>query len=162
MTGSLMTIAHFVLFTPFSVAWTKLTIRRNVKRSEASAVLLLRERNGAPGEAHRDDHRAPGSRRNPCAPPPSLRQRNFDNHISLFGELQLGLGIYAIAYVRLAFLFPVIAIGRYAGLEMRGSKRRETLSGSWQLSCSRRCPTGLSGRRCNGTWESSARRTSVS
>ncbi len=27
VTGSLMTIAHFVLFTPFSVAWTKLAIR---------------------------------------------------------------------------------------------------------------------------------------
>src|SRR5208283_4102728 len=45
-------------------------------------------------------------------------QRNFDTQITLAGEtaMMLGLGIYAIAYVRLAFVFPAIAIGRYGGL----------------------------------------------
>ena len=30
--------------------------------------------------------------------------------------MMLGLGVYVIAYVRLAFVFPAIAIGRYAGI----------------------------------------------
>ena len=42
--------------------------------------------------------------------------------------MMLGLGIYLIAYIRLAFIFPAIAIGRYAGipscLEANGGKHR--------------------------------------
>jgi hypothetical protein len=117
VTGSLMTIAHFVLFTPFSVAWTKLAIRGrqavakhpqfSYSRTQwfyllANGVMMaaLLVLVGMPYVLLR------------------YGQRNFDNHISLLGETaaMLGLGIYAIAYVRLAFLFPVIAIGRYAGL----------------------------------------------
>jgi len=47
-------------------------------------------------------------------------QRNFDTQITLAGETAaiLGLGIYVIAYVRLAFVFPAIAIGRYAGVRV--------------------------------------------
>jgi len=45
-------------------------------------------------------------------------QRNFDSQITLLGGAAavLGLGIYTIGYVRLAFIFPAIAIGKYAGV----------------------------------------------
>jgi len=116
-TSTLMATAHFVLFTPFSVAWTKLAIRGrqavanhpqfSYSRTQwlyllASAMmtvaLLLLV--GTPYVVVR------------------YGQRNFDNQIALLGEaaMMLGLGIYVIGYVRLAFVFPAIAIGRYAGI----------------------------------------------
>jgi len=117
VTGGLMTISHFVLFTPFSVAWTKLAIRGRqavakhpqffysrtqwlyllaVAVMMAAGLVLV----GMPYVILR------------------YGQQNFDNQISLFGgtAMMLGLGTYVIAYVRLAFLFPAIAIGRYAGV----------------------------------------------
>ena len=117
VTATLMAIAHFVLFTPFSVAWTKLAIRGrqavakhpqfSYSRTQwfymlANGVMMaaLLVLGGVPYLLLR------------------YGQRNFDSQISLFGEteMMLGLGIYALAYVRLAFVFPAIAIGRYAGL----------------------------------------------
>ena len=116
-TGGLMTIAHFVLFTPFSVAWTKLAIRGRAAVAKhpsfsysrtqwfyllASAVMIavLVVLVGIPFVIFR------------------YGQRSFDSQISLFGGtiMMLGLGVYVIAYVRLAFVFPAIAIGRYAGI----------------------------------------------
>jgi len=116
-TGGLMAIAHFVVFTPFSVAWTKLAIRGRgavanhpqffYSRTQwlyllAAAVMMaaLVVLVGIPYVILR------------------YGQRNFDNQISLFGGtiMMLGLGIYGIAYVRLAFVFPAIATGRYAGV----------------------------------------------
>jgi hypothetical protein len=117
VTGGLMTISHFVLLTPFSVAWTKLAIRGSgavanhppfsysrtqwlyllaVAVMTVSFLVLV----GIPFVILR------------------YGQRNFDNQIVLFGgaATMLGLGIYAIGYVRLAFVFPAIAIGRYAGI----------------------------------------------
>ena len=116
-TGGLMAISHFLLLTPFSVAWTKLAIRGSgavanhpsfsysrtqwlyllaVAAMMAALLVLV----GIPYVIILNG------------------QRNFDNHISLFGgtAMMLGLGIYAIGYVRLAFVFPAIAIGRYAGI----------------------------------------------
>jgi hypothetical protein len=117
VTGSLMTIAHFVLFTSFSVAWTKLTVRgrqavaRHPQFSYSRTQWFYLLANGVMMAALLVLVGMPYL---------LLRygQRNFDNQISLLGETaaMLGLGIYAIAYVRLAFLFPAIAIGRYAGL----------------------------------------------
>ena len=116
-TSVLMALAHFVLFTPFSVAWTKLAIRGRqavAKHPQFSysrtqwfyllanvvtmAVLVVLV--GIPYVVLR------------------YGQRNFESQISLFGEtaMMLGLGIYLIAYIRLAFVFPAIAIGRYAGI----------------------------------------------
>ena len=117
VTGAMMTIAHFILFTPFSVAWTKLAIKGrgavmnhpqfSYSRTQwlyllavtvmMAALLVLV---GLPFVLLR------------------YGQRNFDNQISLFGGsvMMLGLGLYAIGYVRLAFVFPAIAIGRYAGI----------------------------------------------
>jgi len=116
-TGALMVLAHFVLFTPFSVAWTKLAIRGpravakhpqfSYSRTQwyyllAVAVMMaaLMALAGLPYVILR------------------YGQRNFETQISLFGTMTmlLGLGVYAIGYVRLAFLFPAIAIGRYAGV----------------------------------------------
>jgi hypothetical protein len=116
-TGALMTLAHFILFTPFSVAWTKLAIRGRAAVAKhpsfsysrtqwfyllAATVMMvvLMVLVGMPYVIFR------------------YGQRNFDSQISLFGGtiMMLGLGVYVIAYVRLAFVFPAIAIGRYAGI----------------------------------------------
>jgi hypothetical protein len=45
-------------------------------------------------------------------------QRAFENQISLLGGVGVffGLGLFLIGYLRLAFIFPAIAIGRYAGI----------------------------------------------
>lgn len=117
VTGGLMAISHFVLFTPFSVAWTKLAIRGrqavakhpqfSYSRTQllylvASAVMMaaLLVLAGIPYVILR------------------YGQRNFDNQIGLLGgaAMMLGLGVYVIGYVRLAFVFPAIAIGKYAGI----------------------------------------------
>jgi hypothetical protein len=117
VTGSMMTISHFVLFTPFSVAWTKLAIRGpqavakhpqfSYSRTQwlyllaiAAIAATLLALVGIPYVILR------------------YGQRNFDSQLSLFGgtTMMLGLGIYVIAYVRLSFLFPAIAIGRYVGI----------------------------------------------
>jgi hypothetical protein len=116
-TSGLMAISHFLLFTPFSVAWTKLAIKGSgavanhpsfsYSRTQwfyllAVAVMMaaLLVLVGIPYVIFLNG------------------QRNFDNQISLIGgaAVMLGLGIYAIGYVRLAFVFPAIAIGRYAGI----------------------------------------------
>src|SRR6202451_626820 len=118
-TGALMAVAHFVLFTPFSVAWTKLALRGRpavakhpqflYSRTQwfyllavAAMMVALLVLAGIPYLLLR------------------YGQRNFDTELSLLGETaaMLGLGIYVIAYVRLAFVFPAIAIGRYAGVRV--------------------------------------------
>jgi len=117
VTGTLMVFAHFVLFTPFSVAWTKLAVRGPqavakhprffYSRTQwfyllagAALMVALLVLVGLPYVLVR------------------YGQRNFDGEIRLLGEtgMMLGLGIYVVAYVRLAFVFPAIAIGRYAGI----------------------------------------------
>ena len=117
VTGGLMAISHFLLFTPFSVAWTKLAIKGrgavakhpsfSYSRTQllyllAVAVMMaaLLVLVGIPYAILRNG------------------QRNFDNQLSLFGgaTMMLGIGIYVVGYVRLAFVFPAIAIGRYAGI----------------------------------------------
>ncbi len=117
VTGGLMAIAHFVLFTPLSVAWSKLAIRGrqavakhpqfSYSRTQllyllASAVMMaaLLVLVAIPYVVLR------------------YGQRNFDKQIELLGgaAMMLGLGVYVIGYVRLAFVFPAIAIGKYAGI----------------------------------------------
>ena len=117
VTGGLMVISHFLLFTPFSVAWTKLAIKGrgavanhpqfSYSRTQwlylgAVAVMMtaLVVLVGIPYVILR------------------YGQRNFDSQISLLGgsAAMLGLGIYTIGYVRLAFVFPAIAIGKYCGI----------------------------------------------
>jgi hypothetical protein len=116
-TSTLMIIAHFLLFTPFSVAWTKLVVRGPqavgkhprffYSRTQwfyllAGAALMgaLLVIVGLPYVLLR------------------YGQRNFEREIALLGEtgMMLGLGIYVILYVRMAFVFPAIALGRYAGI----------------------------------------------
>jgi hypothetical protein len=117
LTGSIMVVAHFVLFTPFSVAWTKLAIkgRGAVAKhpsfaysrtqwmyllADAAMLAALIVLVGLPFVVVR------------------YGQRNFDNQIALLGGAiaTLGLGVYLVVYLRLAFVFPAIAIGRYPGL----------------------------------------------
>jgi len=116
-TGSMMVLAHFILFTPFSVAWTKLAIigRAAVANHPAFAysqtqwlyllattlmAIAMLVCVGLPFIAWR------------------YGQLNFDNQIRLVGAAAtfLGLGCFLIGYIRLAFIFPAIAIGRYAGI----------------------------------------------
>lgn len=117
VTGGLMAIAHFVLFTPFSVAWTKLAIRGRASVAKhpefaysrtqllyllASAVMIIALL--------------------ACVGPPYTLMRygqtNFDNQIVVLGGVLafVGLAFVLIGYARLAFIFPAIAIGKYAGI----------------------------------------------
>jgi hypothetical protein len=117
LTGTLMMVAHFVLFTPFSVAWTKLAIRgrESVANHPACAysrtqwlyllatavmIVALLVCVGIPYVLLRNF------------------QRNFENQLMLLAGagFSLGLGIYLIGYLRLQFIFPAIAIGMYAGI----------------------------------------------
>jgi hypothetical protein len=116
-TSSLMAIAHFVLFTPFSVAWTKLAIRgpQAVAKHPAFAYsrtqwlyLLATAVMSVAMVA--------------CVGIPFIvmryGQRSFDEQITLLGGagFLIGLGVFLIGYIRLAFVFPAIALGRDAGI----------------------------------------------
>ena len=119
VTNTLMGTTHFILFTPFSVAWTKLAIqgRQAVEKRPAFAytrtewmyllasammmaaflaLVISPLRSGLQGH------------------------RNFEHQIELLGMggSVLGLGVFVVGYVRLAFVFPAIAIGRYAGIRV--------------------------------------------
>jgi hypothetical protein len=117
LSGSLMSIMHLILFTPFSVAWTKLAIRgrESVANHPAFAysrtqlryllattlmIVAIIASVGIPYILFR------------------YAQRNSDNQLALVGGAGtfLGLGIFLIGYLRLGFIFPAIAIGRYAGI----------------------------------------------
>jgi hypothetical protein len=117
LTGSLMGYMHLILFTPFSVAWTKLAIRGRQAVAKHPAFTFSRTQwlylltttlmmvaivvcVGFPFVLVR------------------YAQRNFHNQLAMLGGagMFLGLGIFLIAYLRLGFIFPAIAIGRYAGI----------------------------------------------
>ena len=106
-----------ILFTPFAVAWTKLAIRGRQAVAQhpafaysrtqlmyllatAAMVLALTICVGIPFVLVRNF------------------QRNFENQLMLLAGAGffLGLCIYLIGYLRLGFVFPAIAVGRYAGI----------------------------------------------
>src|ERR1019366_7576473 len=116
-TGGLMAVAHFVLFTPFSVTWTKLAIhgrpaiatdppivysRTQWQYLLATTVMMISLAIIA----------------GPSAALLGYGQRNFDNHVTMAAETLLGAGVilFAIGFVRLAFVFPAIALRKYAGI----------------------------------------------
>jgi hypothetical protein len=116
-TSGSMALAHFILFTPFSVAWTKLAIRGRASVAKHPAFAYSR--------THWMYLLASGLMMAALLvlvgmPFVVVRygQRNFDNQIALLGGvvMMLGLGCYVIGYLRLAFVFPAIAIGRYSGI----------------------------------------------
>jgi hypothetical protein len=113
----LMVGAHFVLFTPFSVTWTKLAILGRDAISNDTPFAYSRKEwlyllattvmmtvilifAGPPIAMFR------------------YGQINFDREIvAVAGILLLaGLVLIVLGFVRLAFVFPAIAIGRYAGM----------------------------------------------
>jgi hypothetical protein len=117
LTGGLMAIAHFILFTPFAVAWTKLAIRGREAVARHPAFAYSRTQSmyllatavvivamivciGIPFVLLR------------------YAQRNLDNQLMLLAGVAifLGLCVYLVGYLRLVFVFPAIAIGRYAGI----------------------------------------------
>ncbi len=117
LTGGVLAIAHFIVFTPFAVAWTKLAIRgRNAVANHpafaysrtqwmyllATAVMIVTMAIslGIPV----------GLARN--------AQQNSEHQLLLLASMLLvvGLGILVVGYLRLAFVFPAIAIGRYEGI----------------------------------------------
>jgi hypothetical protein len=116
-TGILMGIVHFILFTPFSVAWTKLAIRGRGSIAKHPTFAYSRTQGmyllasilmmvafvvifGFPYVLMR------------------YGQRNSDNQLMAVGGAAcfIGLGIYVILYLRLALVFPAIALGRYPGI----------------------------------------------
>jgi len=108
---------HLILFAPFSVAWTKLAIRGRQAVAKHPAFAFSRTQwlyllattlmmvaivvsVGFPFVLVR------------------YAQRNFNNQLAMLGVagMFVGLVIFLIAYLRLGFIFPAIAIGRYAGI----------------------------------------------
>ncbi len=117
LTGSLMALVHFILFTPFSVAWTKLAIRGPESVAKHPAFAYSRTQGmyllasilmmvaivvsvGIPFVLMR------------------YGQRNSDSQLMAVGGAAciVGLGLYVVGYLRLALVFPAIAIGRFPGI----------------------------------------------
>jgi hypothetical protein len=117
VTSGLMMIAHFVLFTPFSVAWTKLAIRGRASVAKHPAFAYSRTQ-----WLYLLATAALMIALLVCVFPPyalmRYGQRNFDQQITVFGGALIFFAVVVllIGYVRLAFVFPAIAVGRYVGL----------------------------------------------
>ncbi|HEY9158720.1 hypothetical protein [Candidatus Binatus sp.] len=123
-TGVLM-VAHFVLFTPFSVTWSKLAIYGRpaiatdppfaYSRTQwlyllATAVMMI----------------SLAILVGPSAALLRYGQRNFDHQVITAAGVLLvaGLILFAIGFVRLAFVFPAIAIRKYAGISAAWKQSR--------------------------------------
>ena len=126
-TGVLM-VAHFVLFTPFSVTWSKLAIygrpaiatdppfayarsqwaRQHLLATTVMNVISLAIIAGPPAALLR------------------YGQQNLDNQVITMAGVLLcgGLILFAIGFVRLAFVFPAIAIGKYPGISAAWTQTR--------------------------------------
>jgi len=117
VTSSLMMVAHFVLFTPFSVTWTKLAIYGRPAIANDPPIAYTKTR-----WLYLLASTAMIIALAVCAGPPltlvRYGQRNLDNLIVMEAGLGLLVGIllFLIGFIRLAFIFPAIAIGRYAGI----------------------------------------------
>lgn len=124
-TSALMAVAHFVLFTPFAVTWSKLAIfgrpaiatdppfaysRTQWLYLLATAVMMISLVIIA----------------GPSAALLRYGQRNFDNQVMMVAGMLLvaGLILFAIGFVRLAFVFPAIAIRKYAGISAAWNQTR--------------------------------------
>jgi hypothetical protein len=117
ITGSAMAIAHFILFTPFSVAWTRLALfgrpavanhpRFAYSRTQwlyllatIAMLLLLIILVGIPATML------------------LYGQRTLNSQMTLEATtlLLVGLLLYVVLFFRLAFIFPALVAGRYAGI----------------------------------------------
>ncbi len=124
-TGVLMAVAHFILFTPFSVTWSKLAIYGRpaiatdppfaYSRTQwlyllASAVMMI----------------SLAIVVGPSAALLRYGQQNFDNQVMMAAGslLVAGLILFAIGFVRLAFVFPAIAIAKYPGISAAWKQTR--------------------------------------
>ena len=127
--GTSWTIAaHFVLFTPFSVTWTKLAIygREAVATDPPfvysrtqwqyllaiTAMMLTLVICSVPAAALM-----------------RYGQRSFDSQIAQAGMALMlaGLILFAIGFIRLSFVFPALAIRKYAGLSAAWKQTAGTL-----------------------------------
>jgi hypothetical protein len=117
LTGGLMAIAHFILFTPFAVAWTKLSIRGREAVARHPAFAYSRTQG-----MYLLATTVMIVAMTVCVGLPFVLvlyfQRNFEHELMLLagGGFLVGLGIYLIGYLRLVFVFPAVAIGRYSGI----------------------------------------------
>jgi hypothetical protein len=117
VTAMLMATAHLVLFTPFSVTWTKLAIEGRVANvddppfaysrtqwlyllTSSAMLLLLGISVGVPFGFVR------------------YGQLTFNNEIITLAGMLLVAGflIFVLVFIRLSFIFPAIAVGKYAGI----------------------------------------------
>jgi len=117
LSGSLMTIAHFILFTPFSVAWTKLTIRGRESVAKHPAFAYSRTQGAYLLATTLMIVAMMLSLGIPLALARSAQQ-NSENELMILAWALLigGLVLFLVGYLRLAFVFPAIAIGRYLGV----------------------------------------------
>ena len=117
LTGSVLGIVHFVVFTPFAVAWTKLAIRGREAVAKHPAFAYSRTQ-----WMYLIATTAMIVAMVLCVGLPFVLmrygQRNSDNQLMLLGGagFSFGLIICLVGYLRLEFVFPAIAIGRYAGI----------------------------------------------
>jgi hypothetical protein len=117
LTRSLMMIVHFIVFTPFAVAWTKLAIRGREAVAKHPAFAYSRTQ-----WMYLLASTAMIVAAMVCVGIPFVLvlhfQRNFEHDLTLLagGGFFVGLGIYLIGYLRLVFVFPAVAIGRYSGI----------------------------------------------
>ena len=115
--SALMAVAHFVLFTPFSVTWSKLAIfgrpaiatdppfaysRTRWLYLLATTVMVISLVIIA----------------GPSFALVRYGQRNFYNEVVMWGGMLMVAGfiLFGFGFVRLAFVFPAIAIRKYAGI----------------------------------------------
>jgi hypothetical protein len=117
LAGSVLGIAHLVVFTPFAVAWTKLAIRGREAVTNHPAFAYSRTQ-----WMYLLATTALLVAMILCLGIPFILmrygQRNSDNQLMLLGGAGFSLGfiICLVGYLRLEFVFPAIAIGRYAGI----------------------------------------------
>lgn len=123
--SALMAVAHFVLFTPFSVTWSKLAIYGRpaiatdppfaYSRTQwlylLATTLMMISLVIIAG---------------PSVALVRYGQRNFDHEVVMWGGVLMvaGLVLFAIGFVRLTFVFPAIAIRKYAGISAAWQQTR--------------------------------------
>jgi len=123
--SALMAVAHVVLFTPFSVTWSKLAIYGRpaiatdppfaYSRTQwlylLATTLMMISLVIIAG---------------PSVALVRYGQRNFDHEVVMWGGVLMvaGLVLFAIGFVRLTFVFPAIAIRKYAGISAAWQQTR--------------------------------------
>ena len=113
----ILALGHFILFTPFCVAWSRLAILGPASIANAPPFAYSRR-----AWLYLLASISMSILLMICIGPGFILaryiQQTLDNRMGAEAAVLLlgGLFIFALIFVRLAFIFPAIAIGRYAGI----------------------------------------------